>query len=412
MTSTPSDSAPRTPGPVDDVGEEAYRDVGVAIPAAGSGTRMGGRKKAFLEVAGRPLLELALEPFLGHPDVISVAVAVPPEDLGSLPPWLAARVREDPRIRVVAGGHTRLNSVRAALSALRPEVRTVLVHDAARPLVTRGIIDRCLRVARTGDGAVAGWPVVDTLKEVDTDGRVLSTPDRESLWRAQTPQAFPRDALLQAYREAVEEGVAATDDAALFARSGGRVRMVKGDPWNLKVTHPEDVAVAELFLKRARTPFRLLFVCTGNTCRSPMAEVLARAEAKLRGWSQVEVRSAGVTAYPGAPASRGARKAAALHGMDLERHRSTPLTEAMLSQADLVLTMSPSHLDVVERAGAGERAALITSMARRGTSSPEAGEAGVLDPYGGDDAAYRATWTELETLVAQVMDRLAPRLDP
>jgi 2-C-methyl-D-erythritol 4-phosphate cytidylyltransferase len=100
---------------------------------------------------------------------------------------------------------------------------------------------------------VAGWPVVDTLKEVETDGRVLSTPDRESLWRAQTPQAFPREALLEAYREAVEEGRAATDDAALFARSGGRVRMVEGAPWNLKVTHPEDVAVAELFLRARDT---------------------------------------------------------------------------------------------------------------------------------------------------------------
>jgi 2-C-methyl-D-erythritol 4-phosphate cytidylyltransferase len=412
MTSTPSDPAPRAHSPVDGGGAEARRDVGVAIPAAGSGTRMGGRKKAFLQVGGRPLLEVSMEPFLGHPDVISVAVAVPPEDLGALPPWLAARVQEDPRIRVVAGGHTRLHSVRAALSALRPEVRTVLVHDAARPLVTRQIIDRCLRVARTGEGAVAGWPVVDTLKEVETDGRVLSTPDRESLWRAQTPQAFPRDALLQAYRKAVEEGVAATDDAALFARSGGRVRMVKGGPWNLKVTHPEDVAVAELFLNRARTPFRLLFVCTGNTCRSPMAEVLARAEARRRGWSQLEVRSAGVAAYPGAPASEGARKAAALHGMDLDHHRSTPVTEVMLAHADLVLTMSPSHLDVVERAGAGDRAALLTSLARRGDPSPEAGETGVLDPFGGDDAAYRATWAELEMLVAQVMDRLASRLDP
>jgi 2-C-methyl-D-erythritol 4-phosphate cytidylyltransferase len=229
-------------------GGEGRRDVGVAIPAAGLGTRMGGRKKAFLQVAGRPLLALALEPFLAHPDVVSVAVALPPEDLDSLPSWLQG---VDPRVRFVAGGRTRLHSVRAALAALRPEVAVVLVHDAARPLVTREIIDRCLQVARGGEGAVAGWPVVDTLKEVEEDGRVISTPDRASLWRAQTPQAFPREGLLEAYRQGVEEGVVATDDAALFARYGGRVRMVKGSAWNLKVTHPEDVAVAELFLARA-----------------------------------------------------------------------------------------------------------------------------------------------------------------
>jgi len=410
MMSIPSDRAPRTPDPGAET--EPRRDVGVALPAAGSGTRMGGRKKAFLQVGGRPLLHLAMEPFLAHPDVVSVAVALPPEDLASLPSWLDELMQRDPRVRVVAGGHTRLHSVRAALSALRPEARIVMVHDAARPLVTRKIIDRCLRVARTGEGAVAGWPVVDTLKEVEADGRVLSTPDRESLWRAQTPQAFPRDALLAAYRQAVEEGVAATDDAALFSRSGGRVRMVEGSAWNLKVTHPEDVAVAELFLGRARTPFRLLFVCTGNTCRSPMAEVLARAEAQRRGWSHLEVRSAGVAAYPGAPASEGARKTASLHGMDLERHRSTPVTEALLAHADLILTMSPSHLEMVERAGAGERAALLSSLARRGEPRPEPGEAGVLDPFGGDDEAYEATWTELEALVGRVMDRLASRLEP
>lgn len=226
-------------------------DVGVALPAAGMGTRMGGRKKAFLEVGGRPLLARALEPFLAHPEVASVAVALPPEDLDALPPWLQ---EVDLRVRFVAGGRTRLHSVRAALAALRPDVTVVMVHDAARPLVTREIIDRCLRVARGGEGAVAGWPVVDTLKEVEEDGRVVSTPDRATLWRAQTPQAFPRDALLEAYRRGVEEGMAATDDAALFARYGGRVRMVEGGAWNLKVTHPEDVAVAELFLSRRAAP--------------------------------------------------------------------------------------------------------------------------------------------------------------
>jgi 2-C-methyl-D-erythritol 4-phosphate cytidylyltransferase len=244
MTMTPSD-----PGPGTRVTDNVPGDVGVAIPAAGLGVRMGGRKKAFLELDGVSLLERSLVPFLAHPEVISIAVAVPGEDLGDLPSFLR---EADDRVRVVAGGQTRLHSVRAALSALRPGVRTVLVHDAARPLVTREIVDRCLRVARTGEGAVAGWPVVDTLKEVEPDGRVLATPDRTSLWQAQTPQAFPREALLEAYRQAVEEGVTATDDAALFARYGGRVRMVEGAPWNLKVTHPEDVPVAE-FLLRSRS---------------------------------------------------------------------------------------------------------------------------------------------------------------
>lgn len=251
-TMIPSDPLAPSPGLGDPSGIRGG-EAGVAIPAAGLGTRMGGHRKAFLELLGRPLLEWTLAPFLAHPDVTSVAVALAEPDLEDPPAWLT---QADDRIRLVAGGRTRLHSVRAALAALRPSVRVVLVHDAARPLVTREVIDRCLRVARGGEGAVAGWPVVDTLKEVEEDGRVISTPDRASLWRAQTPQAFPRPDLLDAYRRGVEDGVLATDDAALFARYGGRVRMVEGGAWNLKVTHPDDVAVAELFLARQTQPER------------------------------------------------------------------------------------------------------------------------------------------------------------
>jgi 2-C-methyl-D-erythritol 4-phosphate cytidylyltransferase len=226
--------------------EPGSGDVGVAVPAAGSGARMGRRRKAYLTLLGEPVLLRALRPFLEHPRVASIAVALPPEDVTDPPAWLP---RLDSRLRLVAGGATRLLSVQSALSALDPAVRFVLVHDAARPLVTRAIIDRCLEVARTGSGAAAGWPAVDTLKQTDGDGWVESTPDRDRFWHAQTPQGFPREALVEAYRRAVDDGVAATDDAALFARAGGRVRMVEGAPWNLKVTRPEDLPVAELFLR-------------------------------------------------------------------------------------------------------------------------------------------------------------------
>jgi 2-C-methyl-D-erythritol 4-phosphate cytidylyltransferase len=220
--------------------------VGVAVPAAGSGARMGGGKKAFLELGGEPLLARSLRPFLDVPQVEAVAVALPPSDAGSPPAWLR---KLDPRILLVQGGESRLHSVHHALEALPPELEVVLVHDAARPLVTGGVIRRCIDAVRNGAGAVAGWPVVDTLKKVDDRGYVTETPDRSRLWRAQTPQAFPRKDLLAAYREAVSQGWEATDDSAVFVRNGGRVRMVEGSPWNLKVTHPEDLEVAKRLLE-------------------------------------------------------------------------------------------------------------------------------------------------------------------
>lgn len=220
--------------------------VGVVIPAAGLGARMGGVKKPWLTLLGEPLLLHTLRPFLAHPDVVAVRVALAPEDAVDPPEWLRTR---DPRLACVAGGATRTASVRAALGAL-PEVDVVLVHDAARPLVTRAILDRCIAAVRGAPvGAVAGWPASDTLKRVDQDGRVVDTPDRRGVWHAQTPQAFPRALLDRAY--AAWDGQDATDDAALVERAGGTVVMVEGAPTNLKVTRPEDVAVAEALLAMA-----------------------------------------------------------------------------------------------------------------------------------------------------------------
>ncbi len=228
-------------------GSKGEAGVMVAIPAAGSGRRMGGTKKAFLLLAEEPLLLHALRPFLDHPRVTRVAVALSSEDAGDPPPWL---VGLDSRVRVVEGGSTRSRSVHAALEALSLDEEVVLVQDAARPFVTHEIIDRCLAGVFAGEGTAAGWPVVDTLKRVDGQGVVLSTPERSGLWRAQTPQAFPGRSLLEAYERALREDWGATDDAGVFTRNGGRVRMVEGAPWNLKVTHPEDLALAHAVLSR------------------------------------------------------------------------------------------------------------------------------------------------------------------
>lgn len=205
---------------------------------------MGGARKPFLELEGEPLLRHTLRPFLDHPSVVAVRVALAPDDVADPPAWL---VDLDARIEVVAGGETRARSVGAALGALPAGVDVVLVHDAARPLVGRAVLDRCVAVALGGVGAVAGWPATDTLKEVDEERRVVGTPDRRRIWHAQTPQAFPADLLVRAY--AAWDGREATDDATLVERVGGTVVMVEGSAHNLKVTRPEDLALAALLLR-------------------------------------------------------------------------------------------------------------------------------------------------------------------
>lgn len=221
--------------------------VGVAVPAAGVGRRMGGEKKAWLALSGEPLLLHALRTFLDHDQVVALRVALRPEDAAEPPGWLSSL---DERLSIVSGGATRAESVREALRALPTDLDVILVHDAARPLVTRDVVDRCIAGALAGYGAVAGWPVTDTLKEVGRENRIVSTPDRNRFWHAQTPQGFPAALLREAY-EALDDLSAVTDDAAVVERAGGEVAMVLGSPRNVKVTTPEDVAWAE-FLLNAR----------------------------------------------------------------------------------------------------------------------------------------------------------------
>lgn len=218
------------------------------MPAAGAGRRMGGVRKALLELDGQPILLRAIRPFLETAGVECVVVALPPDQAAHPPGWLTGA---DPRVRVVAGGATRGESVAAAVAALPPGVEVVLVHDGARPLVARGLVERCLRAAAAGRAVVAGVPAVDTLKEVDARGRVVRTPPRGRYWHAQTPQAFPRPLLERAYRRARENGVEGTDDASLVELLGGEVEMVEGSPRNLKVTRPEDLILAERLLEAA-----------------------------------------------------------------------------------------------------------------------------------------------------------------
>jgi 2-C-methyl-D-erythritol 4-phosphate cytidylyltransferase len=219
--------------------------VAAVIVAAGSGRRFGGEgpPKQYRELLGAPLLAWTLRPFLRHPGIGRTVLVLPAADVDDAPAWLL----ELPVIRV-AGGAERGDSVRNGLAALGDEVRTVLVHDGARPLVSENLISRLIDASREG-AVIPGLPVTDTLKEVDDGGRVVRTVDRSRFSRVQTPQAFPRADLVEVHRRAHEAGIAATDDAALFERYGLQVRVVEGESSNLKVTTPEDLVLARLLAR-------------------------------------------------------------------------------------------------------------------------------------------------------------------
>lgn len=209
------------------------------VPAAGSGERLEAEgPKAFVACAGRPLVEWSLDVLRDVCDRVVVAVPRGYEDTGE---------------GRVVGGAFRSESVRAALVAA-PEAEMVVVHDAARPLVTRELVERCLAAVADGwDGAVAASPMIDTVKEAAPDGRVVRTLDRSSLWAIQTPQAFPAPVLRRALEADLPTLRQATDDASLVEAAGGRVRVVRAPSENIKVTSASDLRTVESVL-RARTP--------------------------------------------------------------------------------------------------------------------------------------------------------------
>ncbi len=220
------------------------RDVGVVIVAAGEGTRTSGQElKQFRWVAGKPMLLHSVQEFQRRLDVAMVVCVLPRRYAGDPPPWLFQCDLD--RLLTSVGGRVRGESVVNGLDDLPDEVRIVLVHDAARPLIDADTIDRVIAEARRGNGAIAALPVTDTLKEAAEDGHVVRTVDRARLWRAQTPQGFPRHMLERAYASAHADKVSATDDAALCERLGFPVVVVRGSERAFKITEEADFARAE-----------------------------------------------------------------------------------------------------------------------------------------------------------------------
>lgn len=219
------------------------------VVAAGRGERLGvDGPKAFAPLAGRPMLAWSLDVFHSVEAIGSVVVAVPPG-------WLPTDGPEADALRgctICEGGAERSLSVRNALAASEgPDDEPVLVHDAARPLVTADLIERMI-AAVEGDGGETAWvaaaPVTDTIRVADAGGNVVATPDRATLRAMQTPQAFRRSTLGRALAQDESLVAAATDDAALVEAMGGSVRLIEAPVENIKVTNPLDLRIAESLL--------------------------------------------------------------------------------------------------------------------------------------------------------------------
>ncbi|MCI5763896.1 2-C-methyl-D-erythritol 4-phosphate cytidylyltransferase [Actinobacillus porcinus] len=224
-------------------------EIVAVVPAAGVGARMKADKpKQYLTIQGKTILEHTLNVLLTHPAVSRVILAVAKEDpyLPTLP------MTQHPKIQIVEGGETRAESVLNGLKAISHPAQTrVLVHDAARPCLRHIELDQLLNIDDE-NGAILALPAIDTIKRADSFKQIAETQDRNFIWLAQTPQYFRADLLIQALERAEQQGFVVTDEASAMELAGFRPHLVEGVSSNIKVTRPEDLALAEFYLGKQK----------------------------------------------------------------------------------------------------------------------------------------------------------------
>jgi 2-C-methyl-D-erythritol 4-phosphate cytidylyltransferase / 2-C-methyl-D-erythritol 2,4-cyclodiphosphate synthase len=208
-----------------------------------------GTPKQFIEVAGKPILLHTIEGILSVEKVIQIVIALPPEHISTA----EAILKRQPmrvEVRCTPGGPTRQESVRNGAAHIRQDADVIMVHDAVRPICDREMVQRVLVAAWEKGAAVPGLPATETIQRVSRNGRVLSTPPRQELYAIQTPQAFHAGILKSALDRAQDAGFLGTDESSVVRWAGYRVVVVPGSPDNIKITHPIDLAIAEILLSK------------------------------------------------------------------------------------------------------------------------------------------------------------------
>ncbi|RMF62234.1 MAG: 2-C-methyl-D-erythritol 4-phosphate cytidylyltransferase [Calditrichaeota bacterium] len=219
------------------------------IVAAGCGSRIGGElPKQYQNVCGKPLLFYALQKFEACPLIHDVVLSVAEAFLSYAANEIVDRFGFSKVKKIIAGGEKRQDSVYAGLNALEPGTKMVAIHDAARPFVSVEKIEEVIKAGQQHGAAILAIPAKDTIK-TSRGGFVGKTPERDALWLVQTPQVFEYDLIRRAYEEAYKYGIYQTDDSALVERTGHPVKIVEGEPENLKITVPFDLKLAEMLLR-------------------------------------------------------------------------------------------------------------------------------------------------------------------
>lgn len=221
------------------------------IPAAGMGKRMGASmNKQYLQLGGKPIVARTLQVFQDSQLISGIILVIPEDEIPYCRREVVEKYHLSKVLDVVPGGSERQHSVMNGLRALQDHAAdddVILIHDGVRPFIDESILLQSINLANTGTGALVAVQSKDTIKVVH-DGTVVSTPERATLWQAQTPQSFRFGQILQAHRRAAEDNFIGTDDCSLFERNGEPVKIITGSYRNIKITTPEDLVLAEAFL--------------------------------------------------------------------------------------------------------------------------------------------------------------------